>query len=576
MDMNWNSFLRTIRIGCPVLAAIHGLLGPGLYGKLTTQDASIDYSAWPAYEQTPLHKIEPQAWRTEADVIEGWDWSLPPGTSYLETGLMAIRRSFNLEKSMYGFLEQLDLPINPTVTLWIRWKHLEPEEGNFRFDVLKERIQEAEGLGYGVVLRLLCSAEQFAPDWMADYSIPFREEQGKKKPKVTNYEISHSDFHKRYLRLIQMLGESGIPGMSALRGAYVGYASPSFGDEGIGPDGVDPDTVPHVIERLDTWARAFKGVENKVFMGGPSDYGFELGFGTRRGFVEMYLYHIPDPYIGQWLDKEGYLRVDEDAIVLRNNAFNGEENEEYEPFWAAESHNFRFGRDTSSFVYRYFNSNLRLIQMRSNYVLYNDFSIFPEQFVWVGQNLGRTVENAPDVWCALRESYLGGWNYEKVYGKEDMPSEPWREPIPVKNFERWLYQRDGKGFKTRPEVAMRHASRMWMVQKDMDYDYVARRGKYIGFDVDNRWCGGSTSRLAVKVSFFNTRKDDMTIKVRTRDGWENAQVKVDGTGGVRTATAFFDNAVFAGKQTNDIILECRKGKVPVAFVRAVNAAGIQR
>lgn len=573
--MQWNPVPETARHTLLVTVAAICLLKPVLYGEMTAGEASVDYTFWPAYKQTPLHEIQPQAWRSEADMIEGWDWSLPPGTGYVEDGLLAVRRSFNLEKSMHGFLEPLDLPINPTVTFWIRWKYLEPEEGSFHFDVLRERIEEADSLGYRVVLRLLCSAAGFAPEWMSDYAVPFREEH-KEKPKVTNYEISHPEFHKRYLRLIRKLGDSGIPRMSGLRGAYAGYASPSFGDEGIGPVGVDPDTVPHVIERLDAWAQAFKGVENKVFMGGASDYGFDLGFGTRRGFVEMYLYHIPDPYIGQTLNKEGYLWVDEEAIVLKNQSFNGEENEEYEPFWAEESRNFRFGKDTSSFVYRYFNANLRLLQMRSNYALYNDFSIFPEQLVWVGQNLGRKVEDAPDVWCALRESYLSRWKYEEIYGKEDRPAGARGEPIPVKNFERWLYQRDSEGFKTKPDVAMRHPTRMWMVEKEMDFDYVARRGKRIGFNIDDRWCGGSTDRLAVKITFFNTHRDEISIKVRTRDGWKTAQVKVDGTGGVRTATAFFDHAVFTGEQANDIILDCRRGKLPIAFVRAVDATGSLR
>jgi hypothetical protein len=196
---------------------------------------------------------------------------------------------------------------------------------------------------------------------------------------------------------------------------------------------VDPDTVPHVIERLDAWARAFRGVEHKVFMGGVSQHGLGHGFGIRRGFVEMYLYHIPDETIGQTVDENGYLWVDDSADVLKRNIFHGEENEEYEEKWASEEREFRFGLTTESYPYRYFTSNLRLLQMRCNYVLYNPFSLWPEQMVWVGQNLGRTVDDAPDIWCALRESYV-------------------RRVGPVKNFERWLYQRDSEGFETEPAV----------------------------------------------------------------------------------------------------------------------------
>jgi hypothetical protein len=38
--------------------------------------------------------------------------------------------------------------------LWIRWADLEPVEGNYKFDVLRKRIAEAQAKDYGVVLRM--------------------------------------------------------------------------------------------------------------------------------------------------------------------------------------------------------------------------------------------------------------------------------------------------------------------------------------------------------------------------------------------------------------------------------------
>ena len=317
---------------------------------------------------------------------------------------------------------------------------------------------------------------------MGELGIPIREEH--KVAKVTNYEISHPEFHQRYLRLIDALGESGIPQMKALQGAYVGYASPSYGDEGIGPHKEDPGAFPHVIERLEAWARAFQGMESKVFMGGISKYGLERGFGIRRGFVEKYLYHIPDEGIGQTLDSNGYLWMDESAEFLRKKPFHGEENEEYEQSWATAKRGFRFGENTDSFSYRYFTSNLRLLQMRCNYVLYNPFSLMPEQMVWVGQSLGRTVEDTPDIWCFMRESYI-------------------RKHGAVKNFERWLYQRDSQGFETKPAIQIQQPGKMWMVPKGREYDYIARSGKRIGLAVDDRWAGDAPVDVAIKVTYFD-------------------------------------------------------------------------
>jgi len=219
---------------------------------------------WPEYKKTPLDEIRPQKWIKTDHVIDGWDWSLPPSVKPAPNGLLAANRTSNLNQPLEKQVNPLNLPLNQTVELWIKWRDLEPVEGRYRFDLLRERLGEAEKLGCSVVLRILFSATSFAPAWMADYEIPIREEKSKNKPKVTNYEISHPQFHKRYLRFVEQLGASGIPQSKVLKGAFVGYASPSFGDEGIGPDGVDPDTVPHVVERLDAWARAFKGVEHKV------------------------------------------------------------------------------------------------------------------------------------------------------------------------------------------------------------------------------------------------------------------------------------------------------------------------
>ncbi|MGL4398677.1 MAG: beta-galactosidase, partial [Luteolibacter sp.] len=212
---------------------------------------------WPAYQKTPLHQIRPQEWNATDHLIEGWDWSLPPTVKPASNGLLAVHRTSTITKPLNQEIQPLDLPVNPTLEIWVKWRDLEPAEGDYQFDQLRARIKEAKERGFSVVLRVLSSATIFAPEWLPDHQVPLRTEKSKNKPKVTNFDISHPEFHKRYLALVKKLGESGIPQMENLKGAYVGYASPSYGDEGIGPDGVDPDTVPHVVERLEAWAKAF-------------------------------------------------------------------------------------------------------------------------------------------------------------------------------------------------------------------------------------------------------------------------------------------------------------------------------
>jgi hypothetical protein len=506
---------------------------------------------WPEYKKTPLTDIRPQKWIATDHVIDGWDWSLPPNVKPAPNGLLAVNRTSDLNQPLEKQVKPLDLPLNQTVELWIKWQDLEPVEGQYRFDLLRERLGEAEKLGCSVVLRILFSATSFAPPWMAKYQIPIRQEKSKNTPKVKNYEISHPEFHKRYLRFVEQLGASGIPQSKVLKGAFVGYASPSFGDEGIGPDGVDPDTVPHVVERLDAWARAFKGVEHKVFMGGVAQHGLKLGFGIRRGFVEMFLYHIPDPAIGQTVDKQGYLYVDESAEVLQRRLFHGEENEEYDGKWATAATSFRFGQNTDSFTYRYFISNLRTLQMQCNHLLHNPFSIYPDQMVWVGQSLGRTVEDTPDIWCALRESYV-------------------RKVGPVKNMERWLYQRDSTGFETSPVEKINHPIKMWMVEPDQNFDYIARKGKKIGFAVDDRWCGGGPVNIALKVTYFDRGQGRVDVGLKTSKGDVTKKIEITGSGKLKTATLFVADAVFPAKKMDyDVIFNSTEDEAVVSFVRII-------
>jgi len=58
-------------------------------------------------------------------------------------------------------------------------------------------------------------------------------QKAQKNPIKTNYDPGHPEFHKRYIRFIKALGKSGIPHMEEGKGLFLGYASPSNGDEGI-------------------------------------------------------------------------------------------------------------------------------------------------------------------------------------------------------------------------------------------------------------------------------------------------------------------------------------------------------
>jgi len=516
------------------------------------------YPYWGEYHKTPVSDIRPAEWIDKDTVLSGWDWSLPPGLEPADNGYLCIARNSGLGREKIENLPEIQFPCNPVISHWVNWRLLEPEEGKIDFSPLIENIKLAKEKGYGSIVRIHFSAIDFAPEWIKKYNIPIRKEH-KENPIKTNYDPGHPEFHKRYIKFIHALGESGIPQMEEVKGLFLGYASPSNGDEGIGPYREDQananDTIPHIIERIDAWAEACKTVEHKVFMGGLSNYGFSKGFGIRRGFVEMYLYHIPDEHIGQILDDNNYLLADESNHVIAKNLFQGEENEEYEEKWATEERKYRFGETTVSFPYRYFTANLRLLQMRCNYVLNNEFALLPEMLAWVGLELGRTAEDAPDAWCFLRESYL------KMDGG-----------TPVKNFERWVYQRDFPGYETTPAVKIQQAIQMWMVQPGMYFDYIARSGKQIGFDIDENW--KKDGNYVIKVSYIDDCQGKLTLLYKDSDKEVKRSIELSGDGELKTASFFVPDLTFNSLDHNfDFILKAgnQTDHITVSFVRIVKS-----
>jgi hypothetical protein len=486
---------------------------------------NIDYNYpyWPEYQKTAISEIYNPKWIAKDHTIEGWDWTLPTSVRPSEESKLCIARNFGLGKNKIEELPEIHFFSNPVISHWVKWRELEPKEGEINFQPLIENIKSAYKKGYESIIRIHFSATDFAPDWIKKYKIPIRKEE-KENPQKINYEVGHPEFHKRYINFITALGDSGIPKMEEVEGLFLGYASPSNGDEGIGPYHEKMananDTIPHVKERIDAWAKACSGAEHKVFMGGLSNYGLSKGFGIRRGFVEMYLYHIPDEHIGQKLDTNGYLIVDESNLIIKKNLFHGEENEEYEEKWATAERGFRFGKNTEPYPYRYFTANLRLLQMRCNYVLNNEFSLLPDMFTWVSLSLGKTVEDTADAWCFLRESYLKG-----------------NEPRPVKNFERWVHQRDAPGYETKPVIKIDHPIKMWMVEPHMYYDFVARKGNKIGFDINEDFLS-ENNQFAVKISYLDVDKGNWSLVFNGKNKIEKKSVKNEDTGKIKTVTFF--------------------------------------
>lgn len=504
-------------------------------------------------------------WNERDHTVEGEDWSLPPWVRAAPySGIQAPKA---VSKDFPGRIQR---SLKPT------WTSVEAEEGRFDFAPLRAAILAASEQGRcSVKLGLAATVWETryfrqlgdpavarvevgsAPRWLTRYGIPIIEERPNASTpfQVVNLDIYHPEYHRRYLRLVEEFGRSGIPQMKELDHCYLHLRSASRGEEGKGPALDDPNRRLYE-ERLRAWAAAFKGVAYKLcnVSGGEEDIALcnQLGMGQRNGFVEHYLLHAPNASLGQELDAEGYLVVNEQSPIIAENRASGDENEEY-------SNEVRFG-PLETFPHRYHESMLRALQMRRNFLWAEtgNWLVNPPLLHYVALELGQTVRTAPDAWCYLRESRT--------------------KQATVKNFERWLFQRDADGARTVPVEKVDVPKQMFDFHPSHLYDYTARRTDRangqtsIRFGVDDAFLSGGPHRVAVKITYLDRDHAQWAFTYQTSDQkTATRSVSCGNTGKVRTATFILQDAQFAGRgyTGSDLRIEATAGDAVIRLVRLI-------
>ncbi len=532
-------------------------------------------------------------WREQDDVVEGWDWSLPEGIEPVPRSGLIFRRS-----------EKRRFPGNKLADVAVFWRDVEPEEGRFDFEPLRRKLENLpeDIVGYRfhfyatVAYRLRNNRkEQIAPEWLGKYGIPVIDMTSMEgRFQLFNYAIWDERYHKRYLRVIEAMGRSGIGQLEGLRIVYVGAISKSWGEELYIPRnvgawceqhaGLAPDVLEKCLkERLDAWAKAFSGVEHKLaWVGAGSDGGggkldyrgmgarvikhaYDLGMGQRCGFVENYLYQLNNPWLGQRVDDQGYLVVDETCLPIAENRAFGDENEEYGRSWTG-----RFG-PLETHRYRYHESMIRALQMRRNYLWMSSASVDmdPALTAYVSLALGRGVEDSPDAFCYLRENTVRA----SFVGKKG-------KTTPVRNFERWLYQRDRDGYRTKPAIRAAQHEMMWMVPQGYKYDWISRRtdiaggNRRIGFAVDDRFLSGGPHSAAIKVTYRDVGHGRWALVYARPAGSQGRRsIQCRDTGKVLTATFHLTDACFGAKDDDfDFHIEAEGEDAIVSFIRVIKTS----
>ena len=541
------------------LAALH------LHGAPTS-----DFDQKAATLFTKNYSFHP--WNETDHTVEGEDWSLPPW----------VKAAPYSGVQMNPTLHTTQFPTRYQRGVHASWRECEPTEGTFDFSALRKVIlQQSEGGKFAVKMGLGASVWETryfqsmedrtikktdvgtAPRWLKQYGVPLIEEKPNKSIpfQVVNLDIYRPEYHQRYLKLIAAFGQSGIPQMKELDICYVHLVSGSRGEEGSGPD-VGDSRRKLYEERLQAWADAFKGVAYKLCVVSGKDedmkLALQLGMGQRNGFVEHYLLHAPNPSLGQELDADGYLVVNEKNPLIAENRASGDENEEY-----TSGHVARFG-PIETFPHRYHEATLRMLQMRRNFV-WQEFSpwyVNPPLLHYLALELGKNAQTAPDAWCYLRESVVKGGKHGQT----------------VKNFERWLFQRDADGARTLATEKVDVPPQMFEFDPNHLYDLTARQtqlGKgqsLIRFGVDEAFLVGGPRAVAVKITYLDRANAEWQLEYFPGEGkTATRNVTCGVTGAVKTVTYILKDAYFPGVGYTGLDMQIRalKGDAVIRLVRVI-------
>ncbi len=518
-------------------------------------------------------------WDETEHTVTGEDWSLPPWAKAAPySGIQIDPRLVPA-----GFPARIQRVVRAC------WREVEPREGQREFGTLRAAIVKASDGGrcavkIGIegsvwetryfralkdpaVARVTAGT---APEWMRALGVPVIEEKPNASIpfQVVNLDIYHPAYHARYLKMVEAFGRSGIPQMKELDLCYVHLVSASRGEEGRGPPVGDPRRALYE-ERLRAWAEAFRGVEGKLchVSSAPEDLELclRLGMGQRNGFVEHYLMHTQNPMLAQGLDAQGYLVVDEGHPLVAERRASGDENEEYGP-----AHVARFG-PIETFPHRYRESMLRALQMRRNFLWAEGgpWLINPPLLHYVALELGHGARTAPDAWCYLRQSHV----------PDRSRGAPAGQVAAVKNFERWLYQRDGDGARAEAVERVDVTEQMFEYARTHRFDLTARKtsaaagSRLIRFGVDEAFLADGPHAVAVKVTYVDRGPAEWVLEYLRADGALAARppVATGSSGKVKTATFLLRDARFPGRGPAGLDLQIRavRGDAVIRFVRVI-------
>jgi hypothetical protein len=477
----------------------------------------------------------------------------------------------------------------------VSWKDLEPERGKYNWDIVEEEFAKARAGGYRVMFYLK-SIEvsggwpereprrvlDVVPDWVL-------EDMGAPTDTIGwNFNIEilagwQPEVRDAFNTMIREFGKAGFPKRDELLCSYIHGVSHSYGEEFWMLEekaaqlertmGFSPQVLRDwITSRIDAYAEAFAGVEYKLCWNGRANsfeygdyngistellhYAWSKGFGNRMGIIERHNGRVNEAATGQSLGADGYLNVDENLPPIVNGSAFGDENEEFGERWI-----WRYGSMDGE-QHRYRLAMMRSLQSRYRFITTSPSTekVNSPLSDYAELSLGKSIETTPDAWACLFETPMTV------------------EPGKLKNFERWLLQRDVPGGMT---VSTQKTEREYDAGHSPDgewYDYVARRTDIAGgnpniyFNLDDRFV--TAGPVDIKIEIVDENRSPWHIEYNSAGNAAESTPAFTGRGdgNIRTITFTLHDAQFSNALDHNMdfrIVADGPDNVVVRWVRVV-------
>ncbi|MBN1674933.1 MAG: hypothetical protein JXR37_28080 [Kiritimatiellae bacterium] len=516
-----------------------------------------------------------------AGVADGHDWALPahvkmePSSGWLAWGWgKEFHERAKLPRYQDGHLHF-------GVYLMVPWAKINPAEGVYDWSFFDARLAKPlaqPGVGFIVWIESYRRTHfknpdrRLIPEWLETKgAVTYLADDS-----VAAWKPGLKYEHYFGLLLKEVAGRYGshpnllavdMRGLDNHHGEWCFRGDKDIVQEAVQKTGLTPETFRAWGHQfIDDFLIAFKGREHLLVWqnGGDAVFGdkayneafrslwqkaYAAGCGGRDGQVEHYHRYLDEGH-GMRYDKgTGYLEANEAFAPFLDRRMWYTENEEYGNTVPEENPPEKLkGKQ-----WQWFASCMRALQMRRNWMAVRPAWLDycdrwdPAFTRYLELSLGKTAENSPDAWSWLREGY----------------QDKWRQYRAVKNFERWLIQRDVAPDGVTVPAAKIDISQVGMVRRNPDwnrpYEFEARRtdvaagARHVYFRTARNFLQGGPHRLLLKITYLDdsaaewcVEYDNGTARART----PSAQGKADGRW--RTATFEIPDMHFRGAYTEQM------------------------